>query len=95
MLLLSRFRISGHSMEPVIKNGETVLVSSIPYFFSKPKIGDIVAFRKLEQVFVKRITRIDGDEYFLKGDNKKDSLDSRDFGWIKKKDVLGRLIFKF
>ena len=92
---IARFKISGHSMEPLIKNGQTVLVSSIPYFFSKPKIGDIVAIRKEEKVFVKRIFKIDKEKYFVKGDNEKDSLDSRDFGWIEKKEILGKLILNF
>jgi len=85
-------------MEPFIKNGQTVLASSIPYFFSKPKIGDIVAFKKTEKVFIKRITKIDpsadGEKYFVGGDNKKDSMDSRRFGWILKKDIIGKVILK-
>lgn len=80
-------------MEPEIKNGGSVIVSCIPYFFSKPKIGDIVAFKKNRKVFIKRITKIDGENYFVKGDNKRDSLDSRRLGWIERKDILGRVIF--
>jgi len=95
MLPIARFRISGHSMEPSIKNGQKVLVSSIPYFFSKPKCSDIVAFRKIEKVFVKRIIKISEGKYFLKGDNEKDSFDSREFGWIERENFIGKLIFKF
>jgi nickel-type superoxide dismutase maturation protease len=94
MLLLSRFKISGHSMEPFIKNGQTVLVSSIPYLFSKPKISDIIAFKKTGKVFIKRIAKVKENKYFLKGDNEKDSLDSREFGWIEKGDILGKFIYK-
>lgn len=94
MLLLSRFTISGHSMDPTILQGQTVLVSSIPFFFSKPKIGDIVAFKKPEKVFIKRIVKVDGEKYFVSGDNKNDSLDSRRFGWILKKDIIGKVILK-
>lgn len=95
MLPIARFKIYGHSMGPIIKNGQTIFVSSIPYLFSNPKIGDIVAFKKDEKVFIKRIARIENQKYFMTGDNKNDSLDSRDFGWIEKKDVIGRLIFNF
>lgn len=93
MLLLSRFKISGHSMEPFIKNGQTVLVSKIPYLLFKPKIGDIVAFKKNEKVFIKRIVKIDGKKCFVRGDNKKDSVDSRRFGWIFKKHIIGKAIW--
>ena len=98
MLLFSRFTISGHSMEPNISQGQTVLVSSIPYFFSKPKVGDIVSFKKTGKVFIKRISGTDpsddGEKYFVGGDNKKDSMDSRRFGWILKKDIIGKVILK-
>jgi signal peptidase I len=85
-------------MEPTIKNGESVLASGIPYLFSKPKVGDIVVFRRGGKVFIKRVVKIDpssdGDRYFVKGDNEKDSLDSRVFGWIERKDIIGKLIHK-
>jgi len=96
MLLLSRFTISGHSMEPSIKNGQTVLVSLIPYLFSKPKINNIVALgeRKSGKVFIKRIVKVDREKYFVSGDNKKDSVDSKDFGWILKKNIVGKVIYR-
>jgi signal peptidase I len=93
-MLLTRFRIVGHSMEPAIKNGENVLVSNIFYWFKKPEIGDIVAFRDTEQILIKRITKISAGEYFLTGDNQKDSLDSRKLGLIKRKEIIGKVIYK-
>lgn len=94
MLLLSRFIISGHSMEPTIKNGESILVSSIPFLFSKPKIGDIVAFLEKDsrKVFIKRIIKMNKNKYFLTGDNKKDSKDSRVFGWIGRREIVGKVV---
>lgn len=93
MLLLSRFKIYGHSMEPTLLNGSIVLVSSIPYLVNKPKIGDIVAFRLNRKVLIKRIVKINKEEkYFVKGDNEKDSFDSAKFGWIKKKEIVGKVI---
>lgn len=80
-------------MEPEIKNGGSVIVSCIPYFFSKPKIGDVVAFKKNRKVFIKRISKIDEENYFVKGDNKRDSLDSGQLGWIKRKNILGKVIW--
>ena len=95
MLLLSRFIISGHSMEPTLQQGQNVLVSSIPYLFVKPKIDDMVLIRHEENRFlIKRITKIDGEKYFVGGDNKKDSMDSRRFGWILKKDIVGKVVYK-
>ncbi len=96
MLLLSRFIIQGHSMEPNILQGQTILVSSIPYLFFKPKIGDIVVIKN-NKYLVKRIARIDpsadGERYFVSGDNKKDSMDSRKLGWISREDIVGKVIY--
>ena len=72
----------------------TLLVSSIPYIFREPKIRDIVVFQVLEKKFVKRIKKREGQRYFLAGDNTNDSLDSRDFGWIAKREIVGKVIYK-
>ncbi len=92
MLLISRFKIQGHSMENTLLDGASVLVSKIPYLFSKPKINDIVAFREGGKVLIKRIFKIDKGSYFMRGDNKKDSLDSIEFGWVAEKEIVGKVI---
>ncbi len=93
-MLLSRFIITGHSMEPNLPDKSFAFVSSIPYFFSKPKVGDIIAFKKKGKIFIKRISKIDREKYFAKGDNNSDSLDSNKLGWVLKKEILGKLIVK-
>ncbi len=57
-MLLSLLRIHGHSMQPTIYNGQKVLISSLPFLFSKPKINDIVAFKLDSKIFVKRIRSV-------------------------------------
>lgn len=95
MLLLSKFKVSGHSMEPAIRNGQYVLISKIPYFFSEPDVKEIVAFKKNQKILIKRIVKKTGNKYFLAGDNLKDSLDSRSFGFISKNDILGKVMYIF
>ncbi|MCL5010004.1 MAG: S26 family signal peptidase [Patescibacteria group bacterium] len=84
-------------MEPQFKTGDRVLAGYIPYLISQPKIGDIIVFkdRNTERVFVKRIKKIKENRYFVEGDNRKDSLDSGKFGWIEKKEIMGKVISKF
>ncbi len=90
-MLLQKFRILGHSMEPTIKEGKEVLISSIPYFFLKPKTGDIAAFNYLNKVLIKRIKKVKSENYLMEGDNLSDSLK---IGWIAKKDIIGKVIYK-
>ncbi len=93
--LLLSLKVSGHSMLPHILDGEAVLVSGIPYLFKNPKINDIVAFEIEKQIFLKRVLKISNGKYFVRGDNKNDSFDSRKFGYILKSQILGKVIYKF
>jgi signal peptidase I len=85
-MLLARFKVIGHSMQPQIVNGETVLISNLFYLFKNPQIGDIVAFSIQGKILIKR--------YFLEGDNREDSLDSRKFGFVLREKILGKVFYK-
>ncbi len=90
-MLFSLLKISGHSMEPTILNGQSVLASSLPFLFGSPKEGDIIVFKREQKIIVKRIREVKNDKILVAGDNEKDS---KDFGWIKKSDIMGKVIFK-
>lgn len=81
-------------MEPTLRFGSTILVSTIPYLFSKPKIGDIVLaqLKGEKKYIIKRISKVENQKYFLTGDNKEDSLDSKQLGWFERKQILGEVI---
>ena len=82
-------------MEPTLKDGSMVLVSSTPYWFKNPRINDIVLFQdtKSEKLLIKRIKAIKNSRYLLLGDNTSDSIDSRKLGWIEKKNIVGKVIY--
>ncbi len=82
-------------MIPSYSENDSVIVSSISYMFIKPKKGDVVLFERNNKFYVKRIKHIKGSEFFLVGDNEKDSLDSRKFGLINREQIKGKIIFKF
>ena len=90
-----KYLISGESMSPTLKPGQNILVNRLTYVFAKPKVGDIIALKDLgsKKVLIKRISKTNKDNYFVLGDNEKQSTDSRVFGWIKKKDIIGKVIF--
>ena len=129
----------GDSMNPVLSNGDVVLVNRIVYNATTPKRGDIIVFKpkgnenahyyikriiglpgetveimenhiyidgeKLEEDYettdiddvgiVNEKIQLDGDEYFVLGDNRKISEDSRnaDIGNVKREYIYGKAWF--
>ena len=84
------FRIEGDSMHPTLKEGDLVLIN--PH--AALAIGDIVVARhpfKKSINIIKRIAEIlPGERYILLSDNLDESSDSRSFGAIAAKDILGK-----
>lgn len=77
-------------MLPNLKPGKDVLVWS---WFYNPRVGDIVAIKYQGKDMVKRIQTIVDRHIFVIGDNEKESTDSRSFGWIDKKEIIGKVIW--
>ena len=77
-------------MLPTLKMGQDVLVWC---WFSNPKVGDIVVVKKNGKEMIKRIQKVHDREYFVKGDNKLESTDSRNFGLIDKTQIIGKVIW--
>ena len=84
------FRVAGDSMLPALKDGDLVLID--PH--ADPAVGDIVLARhpfKQSVKIIKRIAEIlPGEKYFLLSDNPDEGTDSRSFGAISAKDILGK-----
>jgi signal peptidase I len=69
--LALRFRATGESMSPTIREGETILV--MPINPHEVRRGDVVLYRKKEKVIVHRVNAIEGAEavghaFILRGD---------------------------
>lgn len=84
-------------MEPTYKPGDRLYVNSFVYVFLKPKIGDVAVIRDPREgkLVLKRIMDIASSGYFVKGDNEKESTDSRIFGLIKKENIIGKVLFRY
>ena len=78
-------------MLPEFKPGDCVVISSLPYFFSKPELGDVVLFKYNDKMMIKRVKKVLNKKFFVEGDNRKDSLE---IGWITKSDITGKVIGK-
>lgn len=88
------YRVEGDSMLPSLKDGDKVLVRPPKHLQS----GDIVVanhpFRNT--TIIKRIREIStSGKLFLRGDNPDESTDSRTFGEIDRKEVLGKAICRW
>ena len=80
-------------MYPTFHHGQKVIVKK-KWFFTSYKISDVIVFKNSQNslLHMKRIEKIHGKKLFLVGDNTKESTDSRTFGWIEKKQTIGKVI---
>lgn len=87
------YTIFGHSMEPTFSEGQRVFVQK-KWFFCHLQKGDIIVFKdpRKNRMLIKRIQKIRKNRIFVVGDNTKHSTDSRQFGSIKRKDTIGKVI---
>ena len=91
--MLSWFVVKERSMEPFCREGDFAVVNRMSYLFSRPKIGQIVVLkdpRDCSRLVLKRIGAIQNSFLWVEGDNKERSTDSRDFGWVSVKSLLGQ-----
>jgi signal peptidase I len=98
-----RTTVRGESMTPGLEPGERLLFDRLAYVRDRPQVGDIVLVAhplRPELRLVKRLARAPGDfigdevlgrsEYWVLGDNEAESSDSREFGPVRRRDLLGR-----
>ncbi len=92
---ISRFTVQGHSMLPTLKDGTDVLSFNWAYIGRKPSIGEVIVLNFQGKDLVKRVTKVEGEEIFVEGDNKQDSFDSQDFGTVRASQVVGKVVYGF
>ena len=90
---LQRYKVFGDSMNPTLKEGYEVICYRWAYGKSSPKVGDIVVAKIKDLEIIKRVMFVRDDEVYLKGDNEQQSTDSRNFGWINNRQVIGKAIW--
>jgi nickel-type superoxide dismutase maturation protease len=87
-------KVRGHSLAPDYQNGDFVLVSKIPVFFNRLRIGDVIAFHHPGYgVMIKRISALSSDRKALSVVGSHPwSVDSRQFGPVDRTAVIGKVI---
>ena len=57
-------KVEGLSMYPTLDEGDRLISTSIPYYFNKPKQGDIIIFKSPyndQEAYIKRVIGVEGD----------------------------------
>lgn len=86
-MLLVR-RVEGLSMTPRYTHGKIVFASKL----KQPKVGDVVIAKHHRVEIMKRVSQLEEDKVYLLGDNPEESTDSRHFGWLPIKSILGVVV---
>ena len=86
-MIFPLFQVEGQSMEPFCREGDFIFVNK----FLDLKEGDIAVMRHplTSRFLLKRIIKKRDESYWIEGDNKLASFDSRLFGWVNKDSILG------
>lgn len=86
--------VSGDSMHPGVQAGQIILVNRYAYLLGTPEVGDVVVFRNplSNRLTIKRLAAIaDGPLYYVVGDNRSESVDSRHYGALTRDLIIGRV----
>ncbi len=98
MFPLRRFRVEDDSMRPALEPGDYVLVNRWAYKFRPPARGDLVVLRDPEvpqRFLVKRVSNVpDAGGIHVVGDNVDRSRDSRTFGPIALREIVGKVCIR-
>lgn len=75
-------------MKPYLHDGDVVLG-----WRRLPREGDVAIVSQGDRQVIKRVSSIKRGRYYLVGDNAEESTDSRHYGHVGKKDILGTIMF--
>ncbi|HTH93146.1 MAG TPA: signal peptidase I [Candidatus Paceibacterota bacterium] len=137
--IIRPFIVSGTSMDPVIQNGQYLIIDEVTYHFHGPQRGDVIVFKappEPTKYYIKRVIGLPGDtvklrdgkitiinkdhpegftldepylthlstdsgtyvvpadEYFVMGDNRSGSYDSRSWGMLPDANIRGRALIR-
>lgn len=93
-MLLRLLKVTGDSLTPEYQGGDFVLISKIPFLFSPPSVGDVVAFHQPGYgTLIKCIQGITTDGKLDVVGSHPDSVDSRIFGPVHRANLLGKVIW--
>jgi nickel-type superoxide dismutase maturation protease len=85
-------------MVPAYQPGDRLVVNRLAYLFRRPRPGDVVVLRDPQvagRLLLKRVVAADGDGVVVLGDNAAGSRDSRSFGPVRRRDIVGKALLRY
>ncbi|MBI4493749.1 MAG: nickel-type superoxide dismutase maturation protease [Chloroflexi bacterium] len=85
-------------MAPAYRAGERLLVNRLAYVARAPRPGDVVVVRDPAQssrLLLKRVAARSGGSYVVLGDNRAASRDSRHFGPLRRREIIGKVLGRY
>ena len=93
--MLRLIKVTGESLSPEYKEGDYVVITTIPFFLNRVQAGDVIVFRQPHfGTMIKKVKRLlaSGDGFYVSGTHEL-SVDSRQFGSIPRQALLGKVIW--
>ncbi|MEB3355507.1 MAG: nickel-type superoxide dismutase maturation protease [Synechococcales bacterium] len=94
-----RYRVVGRSMLPLLQPDDEVLVDPTAYRQTPPVEGDLVLIDHPDRPHFRLVKRVrlvlPTGHCFVLGDNPTESTDSRQFGAVAAKQILGKVVCRF
>jgi len=93
--MLQLLKVTGESLSPLYKEGDFVVITTLPFFLRRLRQGNIIVFQHgLYGTLIKIVERVlpDEDAVYVIGTSE-DSLDSRRLGPISRAAIKGRVLW--
>ncbi len=93
--------VSGNSMSPTYKDGDWLLfrrLGKVNMNSARRLVGKVVVIERESNpgVFlIKRVIRVDENGFWVEGDNKESSTDSRSWGVITPREISGLITLRY
>ncbi len=93
--MLRVIKVTGDSLSPDYREGDYVVIATIPFFLNRIQVGDVIVFQQPTYgTLIKKVAQIErsGEQFFVVGVHS-NSVDSRHFGPVLRQSLIGRVIW--